>query len=171
MKTNWLECNFAIIDEAADFLSEKTLKAMHEHILTPDTRIHQAVTTGNRPIGPISEDDLLKAMDKLKEVELFKKWAFIIVEDFYEDFSKMLLWPVSASICQEYQKWLTTLHWMPVYIEKKELLLNLAETLLKDKFDEVYIVSRKEIYIIDKKFFYPEFKVTPSDNNLINNWE
>lgn len=134
---NWLTPNLVFVDEAMPWA---------------DTSV--ATISGSKiPDGPISEDDLIKAMDKFKEFESPKKWAFIIVADFYKEFKEMLMWPVTTSIT----KWPTTLFWSPVYKEDSMKVLEMAEKLLKDKFDEVYIVSRKEVYIVNKKFFAADY--------------
>lgn len=141
MKDNCPENTRAFMNEVVMAFSKK----MEESILETNT----VAQYKNNFWGPISEDDLIKAMDKFKAIKSFEKWAFIIVEDFYEDFSNMLLWPATT----KYTKWLSTLHWLPVYKKDLTTAYKLAVYLLKEKnMDKVHIVERTQVITLDKKF-------------------
>ncbi len=103
----------------------------------------------------ITIEDIHKALDCLRETRPNRKHCYIIRNDFYDDFLKSIS-IFSTVIAQDT---LSTLFWVPVYNEIPWFLLYQIRNSFKQWMDEIHIVSRTELLIIDKKFIIWEGKL------------
>lgn len=124
-----------------------------------------AITSPSIPTGPISTDDLQKAMDKMSELKEMKKWHIIVLDDYFKEFTESCLSKLSCQATNDIP--FTHFSWLKITKLDVYRAYPYAYELMKEWVDEVYIISRGQIMVLGAEFFSYINSIT---NAKFTNW-